>query len=143
MDIVHFAERRYAHTDAIRSPDRCQSLGDFEQQSRSVRHRATVGVSAPVGAGLNELIEQIAVGGMYLDAVEIGGLCVLRRALILPHQVGNLFDDQCARPHERNEFAFAALVLDEGLALRYDSGGRDGEHVVGLQGRMRNASDVP
>src|SRR5258705_11868655 len=90
VDIVHFAERRYAHTDAIRSPDRCQSLGDFEQQSRSVRHRATVGVCAPVGAGLNELIEQIAVGGMYLDAAEIGGLCVFAAALIWPHQGGNL-----------------------------------------------------
>jgi hypothetical protein len=80
---------------------------------------------------------------MYLDAVEIGFPCVLCGALILCHKVGNLFDDQCARPHERNKFAFAALVLDKGLALRDDGGGRDGEHVVGLQGRMRNAPDVP
>jgi hypothetical protein len=78
-----------------------------------------------------------------LDAIEIGGLGVPGRALILRHDVGNLFDIECARPYERNKFAFAALVFDEGLALRYAGRGRDREHVVGLQGRVGNPPDVP
>src|ERR1700721_1361147 len=82
----------------------------------------------------NELIEQIAVGGMYLDAVEMGGLSVPGRALILRDDVRHLFDIQCARPYERNEFTFAAVVLGEGLALRYDGGGHNRQHVVGLEG---------
>jgi hypothetical protein len=48
-----------------------------------------------------------------------------------------------ARAYERNKLAFAALVFDEGLALGYDGRGRDREHVVGLQRRVRNAPDVP
>jgi hypothetical protein len=88
-------------------------------------YRAAICVGAPIGAGLDELIEQIAVRGMDRDAVEIGGLCVLGRALILRDDEGHLFDSQCARPHERNKFTFAALVLDEGRALRYDGRRRD------------------
>lgn len=37
----------------------------------------------------------------------------------------------------------AALVLNEGFALRYDVVGGKREHIVGLQGRVRNAPDVP
>ena len=36
-----------------------------------------------------------------------------------------------------------ALILNEGLTLRHNGGGRDRKHIVGLQGRVRNAPDVP
>jgi len=143
VDIVQLAHRRDAHADAIPPPDRHQGLGDLEQQPRPVFYQAAICVGAPIGAGLDELIEQIAVSGMDLDAVEIGGLCVPGRALILSDDVGHLFDIQCTRPHKRNKFTFAALVFDEGFALGYDGGRRDREHVVGLQRRMRDAPDVP
>jgi hypothetical protein len=87
------------------------------------------------------MVEQIAVGGVDLDTVEIGQLCVPGGAPILPHKVGNFLDIERARPHERHKLALAALVLDEGLALRDDGGGRDRKHVVGLEGEMRDAPD--
>jgi hypothetical protein len=77
------------------------------------------------------LIEQIAVGGVDLDAFEIGGSGVHGRAFILRHDVGHLFDVERARPYERNKFAFAALVLDEGFTLRYNGGGTTGSILSG------------
>src|SRR3984957_4873512 len=143
VDVVHLAHRRQPYANAIRPPDPYQGLWDLEQESRPVLDRAAIGVGASVGAGLDELIEQIAIGGVDLDAVEIGGPGVYGRAFILRHDVGHLFNVERARPYEGNKFAFAALVLDESFALRNNGGGGDREHIVGLQGRVRNAPDVP
>src|SRR5689334_14211216 len=90
---------------------------------------AAVGIDAPVGAGLKELIEQVAVGGVDLDAVGAGALRVVRAARVLADHERQLLGLEAARAHERRQLAFAALVLDEGLAGRGDRRRRDRQHV--------------
>ena len=53
------------------------SLGDLERQPRAVRDAAAVGVGALVRAVAQELVQQVAVGAVQLDAVETGGLRIL------------------------------------------------------------------
>ena len=59
------------------APDRDDGVRHFQHQPGAVLDRAAVGVGALVAAVLQELVEQIAVGAMHLDAVEAGGLGVL------------------------------------------------------------------
>ena len=133
VDVVHLAHRRQPHADAIKPPDLHQGLRDLEQQSRAVLDRAAMGVGAPVGAGLDELIEQIAVGGVDLDAIEIGGLGVTGRAFILRHDVGHLFDVERARPYERNKFAFAASFSMKALPSDIMAEGATGSILSGCR----------
>ena len=51
----------------------------FEHEAGAVFDGAAVLVGALVGAVLEELIEEVAVGAVEFDAVETGGLGVLRR----------------------------------------------------------------
>jgi hypothetical protein len=66
------------HADAVRAPHVDAGVGHFQHQARAVFDRAAVGVGALVGAVLQELVEQVAVGAVDLDAVEAGQLGVFR-----------------------------------------------------------------
>ena len=56
-------------------------LGDFQHQLGAVLDRSAVSIGALVGAILGELIEQITVCAMDLDAVETGSDRVRRTTL--------------------------------------------------------------
>src|SRR5690606_42011755 len=59
--------------DALPISDRLRDrLGDLQHQPGAVLDRSAIGIGALVGAVLGELVEQIAVGAMNLDAVEAG-----------------------------------------------------------------------
>ena len=75
---MRIAARRQVHADPARAPHRDHGVGHFQHQARAVFDRAAVAVGALVAAVLQELVEQIAVGAMDLDAVEAGRLGVLR-----------------------------------------------------------------
>src|SRR5262249_33536912 len=67
---IEGAVRGYAIAHAIGSPDIDDGFGDFKRQPRAVFDGAAIGVGAPVRAVAEELVEQIAVRAMQLDAVE-------------------------------------------------------------------------
>jgi hypothetical protein len=63
---------REAHRDAVRAPHFNQPLHHFAQQAHAVFRAAAVIVVAQVGRIAQELVDQVAIGGMELHAVEPG-----------------------------------------------------------------------
>jgi hypothetical protein len=60
-----------ANSDLIASPDRCDRLNNFQQETRAVLDGTTVGVGPLVTAILKKLVQQIAIAGVQLNPVEI------------------------------------------------------------------------
>ncbi|MCY1521783.1 hypothetical protein D9M68_566100 [compost metagenome] len=69
---VDLAAWRQVHADPARPPDRHAGIHRFQQQARAVLNRAAIGVGAQVGAVLQELVQQVAVGGVHFHAIETG-----------------------------------------------------------------------
>ena len=70
--------RRQMHADAIRAPHFGHGIGHFQHQPGALFAGAAIGVGAMIGAVLQELVEQIAIGAVNLHAVKAGRLGVLR-----------------------------------------------------------------
>ena len=79
-DIVLAVLRRDANARARRADGGSDRVDHFEQEARAVLDAAAVSVGALVGAVAQELIDQIAIGAVHLDAVEPCGDRVLRGA---------------------------------------------------------------
>ena len=94
MDI---AARRQVHAHAARAPDADAGVGRFQQQARAVLHRAAVIVIAQIGAVLQELVQQVAVGRMHFHAVETRFLRHLRAQPVGLDHAGQLRRFQRAR----------------------------------------------
>ena len=73
-DVVGRADRREPDADARSRPDLEDRVDRFEREARAVLDRAAVGILALVRAVAQELVDQVAVGGVDLDAVEAGAL---------------------------------------------------------------------
>ena len=69
--------RREMHADPPRAPHRDHSIGDLKKEPGAILDRAAVTVVALVRAVLQELVEQVAVRAVDLDAVEARRLGVL------------------------------------------------------------------
>jgi hypothetical protein len=105
--------------------------------------RAAIGIAPRVGIAFDELIDQIAVGRMNLDVIEVSGFRIPCSPFILSDQVTEFPQKSGPADDERNQFAFATLVFDKGLAFRDYRRRRNRKHVVRLQRRMRDAPDMP
>jgi len=116
--------------------------GHFQQQAGAVFDAAAVGVGALVGAGLEELVDEVAVGGVDLDAVKTrldGGA---GSAAVVGHDAGDLGQLQRAGHGGGREGGHA--VLDEhGLGVGLDGRRRHGCSVAGLQVGVRDATYMP
>ena len=75
---VRIGARREVHADTAGAPHRGDGVRHLQMQTRAVLDGAAVGVGALVAAVLQELVEQVAVGAVDLDAVEARALGVLR-----------------------------------------------------------------
>ena len=69
---------RDADGDAAASPDGCDRFHDFQQETRAVLDGTAVAVGPPVTSVLKKLVQQIAIGGVQLNAVEPRGQRVAR-----------------------------------------------------------------
>ncbi len=95
--VVGVGTRRQVYADALGAPYGDRRVGDFQQQARAVLDGAAVAVGALVGAVLEELVEQVAVGAVDLHAVEAGGLGPLGALAVGLDDVGDLLGVQRAR----------------------------------------------
>jgi hypothetical protein len=68
------------HADAAGAEDGDGCVGAREHEAGAIFDGTAVLVGAVVGAVLKELVEEVAVGSMKLDAVEASELGVLRAA---------------------------------------------------------------
>ena len=59
------------------------ALDDLQQQACAVLDGAAIWVGAVIGAVLEELVDEVAIRAMQLDAVETGSLGPLSRAAIV------------------------------------------------------------
>lgn len=125
------------HADAAGAPDADGGVGDFEHEPGAVFDGAAELIGAVVGAGLKELVEEIAVGAVDLDAIEAGTLRVFGGAAELLDDEGNLAGFESAWGDE------GFLWTDEGdVAGGSDGAGRDGEFAMEESG-VGDAADVP
>ncbi len=74
--VVGDAVGREPNADAIGAPYLDRGLCDLEQEAGAVLDRAAILIGPQIGVRLQELLDQIAVGSVNLDAVEAGGKCV-------------------------------------------------------------------
>jgi hypothetical protein len=124
----------------------------FEQEAHPVLERAAVAVFAPVDARAEELLEQIAVGGVQLDRVVPGAKKPARRIEIRTLDRFDLRRSQCARrlagvrvvPGRRRDRLHAQhRTLEQGAAVidlpdgqssavmdRFDNSGETGDIAV-------------
>src|SRR5262245_24997355 len=137
-DVVLRVPWRYAHTDA-RTPNRCRDrIDDFHEKTGTVLDAPAMAIGAPVRAIAQELVDQVAVGGMHLDAVEAGRESVAGRLCVLLDDAGYLFCAQRAWRRDRLEALFGKR-----FRLRPDSGRCDRQAATRLERRMRDAPHMP
>src|ERR1700739_2721022 len=77
--------RRKVHPGASRSEDGDRCVGSLEHKAGAVFQRAAILVSAMVCAVLQELVEQVTIRAVQLDAVESGSLRILGATPELVH----------------------------------------------------------
>ena len=116
------ADRRPAGADGMRDRGR-----DFDREAVAVLERAAVSIAALVRSGIQELLDQIAVRAVELDAVEACFHPVLRRRDELRDHARDLARRKGARRRERLE----PRLIGPHLAGRGDRRGRDGLRARG------------
>src|SRR5262249_29592640 len=87
--------RGEVHTHAARSPDGDGGIGDLEHEAGPVLDGSSVVIGTVVRAVLEELVEEIAVCPVDLDAIEAGTLSVLGALPIGLDDGGNLVRLEC------------------------------------------------
>ena len=95
--VIGRCHRRQADAGAATANGTRHGLHHFQQQAGSVFNAAAIGVGALVAAGLQKLVQQIAVGGVYFDAVKPGFDGGQRSAAVVVHDAGQLVQRQRAR----------------------------------------------
>ena len=135
--VVRVAARGEVDADAARAEDGDGGVGGLHQQAGAVLDGAAVAVGAAVGAVLQELVEQVAVGGVQLDTVEAGALGIGGGLAELLDDGGDLLRFQGAG---RDIGTLRAEQAD--MALRGDGTGSDGR-LAAEEGRIGDAADMP
>jgi hypothetical protein len=137
--VIHRAERRHPDPEALRTQLRDQPVCYFQQEARTVLHAATIAIGAAIGAVLQELVDQVSVCRVQLDAIEAGLLRKASRFGILLHNQRNLIGLERAR-----YFVWQPLESRrKSLARRPDGRSRHRKRAVRMMAGVRNPTHVP
>ena len=85
---VEHAVGRQPDPDPVRTDGRDRGTGHLERKAIAAFDAVAVIVAAPIHIGIQELLDQIAIGGMQLDAIEARFDGELRRPGVLVHCTG-------------------------------------------------------
>ncbi len=129
---------RKTNADTLAAPDRNHGLGDFQGQSSAVFDGAAVSVRALVGGVAQELVEQIAVGGVHFHAIETGALGIFGGQFVLLDDPWNFRGLQCARHRHLDKTFFGVRA-----AFSFDGRGRHWRSAVELQLNTGKTPHVP
>ncbi len=121
----------------------CNRIHDFQEEAGAVFDRAAIFVGALVGAGFQELLDQITVGGMDFDTVETGLKCGARAGPVIFKDKTDIVDGQCAGLGGFRKRAGAVIIDDIGLGLGDNRGRGDRLSAMRLKRGVGNASHVP
>ena len=125
---LRIAVGREAHRGAgRRRPVSATACVDLAEQADAVLDRTAIIVVAQIGAVAQELVDQIAIGGVDLDAVEAGGQRIgARRRHSRSITTGNFVEPQRAGLGIR----LAAVI---GVRLVGRGGGRGGDRLAAVE----------
>ena len=137
-DIVGGRHRREPYANTIAAAFLGDGLGDFQKQAGTVFKRAAIDVGALIGTVAQKLLDQIAIGGINLDAVEAGRKRASRRLAILRDDIGHFVSLQWTGCDARLKACFG-----EGLDVGTNRRRCDRQRAVRLQRRMGNPPDMP
>mmetsp|Transcript_8584 Transcript_8584/g.24840 ORF Transcript_8584/g.24840 Transcript_8584/m.24840 type:complete len:556 (-) Transcript_8584:176-1843(-) len=141
--VVH-AVGAQAHAYAVGVPDGEDGVENLVQEAHAVLHGTAVRIGALVRAGLQERVEQVAVGRVHLDAVEASLLRERGRAPVVLDDSCDLVDGQCAGLLVRLLGAVSGVhtVGAKVGAVDGDSGWRH-DLLAAEEGAVRRAAHVP
>ena len=137
-DVVRGRHRRDADAGTAAADFGGDGLGNLQHQPRAIFDRTAIGVGALVGAVLGELIEQVAVRAVNLDAVKTGFDGVGGCALEVVDDTGDFAQFERARRGHIGEGA-----ADKGFGFGLNGRWRDRYAVIRLQRGVRNPADMP
>ncbi|MNV40756.1 hypothetical protein D3C71_1323720 [compost metagenome] len=124
---VHAAVQRGQRGEADADPGGIahgldQRARHFVQEADAVFQRAAVFIGARVGVGVQELVDQVAVGGVQFHPVEAGDDGIARRLAVFLDDRADLVDGQFAGGGGLHAVGAAVFVFDEDV----DAVGLDG-----------------
>src|SRR5690606_24364770 len=125
------------HPDAPCTPDARAGIHDLEQEPRAILDAATVIVLTAVCAVLQELIDQVPVGGVNFNAVEARVTSMARRVGEILNNMGDFFRMQRAGHH-----IIALRPQQADMPRTRDGAGRDGNLAIQVF-RVGHPSHMP
>jgi hypothetical protein len=141
VHVVPLAGGADADGDAAVSPDGDESGDDFEQEARAVFNGAAVLVGAVVAVVLEKLIDEVAVGGVQLDAVKAGIPGALRGLTVVLDDAGDFVDGEGTVGRGLDPAAGRGDEVTGVLPVAGVDGGRDGLRAADVD--VRGAAGVP
>src|SRR5690606_13843881 len=137
MDIVRSTVRRQMHANPPRSPYAGAGIYDFHEKTRPVLDASAITVLTLIGAVLQKLIDQVAIGRVDLDTVES---CVARMSGRIGEVLDNVRDFFRMQRPRHHVVAFGAQKTD--MPGARNGAGGDGDFSVQVFG-VGYATDMP
>ncbi|MNN40938.1 hypothetical protein D3C81_1550290 [compost metagenome] len=82
--------RRDTHANPFRANGVDSCLGNFDREADAVFYRASPAIIALVGCGIEELVNQVAIGCMQFDAIETRLYRQFGRSCVFADALGNV-----------------------------------------------------
>src|SRR5215471_6297903 len=105
---------RDADAETTCIPDRDQRLDHFDQESRPVFDRAAIAVGPLVAVVLEELVDQMTIGGYDLDTIKARLLRIDSGGPIVPYDISDLC---CLQRSMRRRWQKAVGGHDENVEI--------------------------
>ncbi|MNN03535.1 hypothetical protein D3C81_1162260 [compost metagenome] len=142
-------QRRQTHADTLAASNIDHRLHHLAQEAQAILQRPAVGIGALVGLRVDELVDQITVGTMQLNAVKASGQCIAGGLRIVSYDARDLLFAQRTRHRVLDHLAHAGFRSSAGRVnedlhpFGQQRRGRDRCRTLWLQGDMGHPAHMP